>query len=236
MKEDTPKSIGEGKLNLYGVDLNVHTLDNGKAVIEEGSLHELLKTLKDQGLLNEHEISPENMVEFFKEPEVTEGTLGPYKGHMAEWKYVDLKFKGKLMDPVRNLTFESESLEYLEEEFHYTVDEFIEIEDDVQRIDWAATLENWSFIGDQFKMVHYARLDEDWYGACGDVYNDRRGKFKEGTSIRTTVVTRLFLREDNSPYAFKTKSGTIYQLGKVDPAYEKFLKETDLKFGEPKRK
>ena len=73
-------------------------------------------------------------------------------------------------------------------------------------------LENWAFVG----RNPYASPEMQQYGLKGFVYNHPRGIFKDGDEIITSAISHL-----NEHGQIVTKSGTVYELGEIDPEYEK---------------
>ena len=56
----------------------------------------------------------------------------------------------------------------------------------------------------------------------GEVYGHPRKR--DGTGVRTSAIV------DVDGLLVRTESGTTYQLGKIDPEYEKWMRENEVKY------
>lgn len=54
--DEVLRSVWEGTLRLFGVDVKCHVLEDGTRIIEEESLITLLKAMEKPGPINQHEI------------------------------------------------------------------------------------------------------------------------------------------------------------------------------------
>ena len=50
MTDDLPKSIATGTVTVFGVELHVHTLDDGRRIIEADGVHHLLAAMAGGGV------------------------------------------------------------------------------------------------------------------------------------------------------------------------------------------
>tara|TARA_Y100000310_G_scaffold246538_1_gene251846 strand:- start:55 stop:348 length:294 start_codon:yes stop_codon:yes gene_type:complete len=79
-------------------------------------------------------------------------------------------------------------------------------------------LENWSVTGIPVYGARPYMAPELFFGSClaGEVYNHFR--FQDGESVRTSMIIKVKGRR------ITTRSGHVYELGKVHPDYRQFLK------------
>ena len=84
-------------------------------------------------------------------------------------------------------------------------------------------IENWSMINDPVNDMYTAPECRS-YIICGNVYNHK--SYEDGKFIRTSAIVNVNGR------IVETYSGSIYELGKPDEDYLKFLKEINYEYNE----
>lgn len=56
MSDNMPKSVWHGTFKLFGVDVHCHVLDDGRRIIEEESMVQLLQAMGDSAGVDQHEL------------------------------------------------------------------------------------------------------------------------------------------------------------------------------------
>ena len=80
-------------------------------------------------------------------------------------------------------------------------------------------LENWSIVYDTYNMFSAPELLRK--RLQGNIYNDENERFPDGSRILTSNIETLDLESK-----IATTENTTYILGKIEPEYEKFIKES----------